>query len=285
MDRSQSPENLPHRRAFVLFLVLKIMYDQGRGFLDTAYQRAEYLDCLAAEPHTKDEIESALGDSRSTVDRAIRELEHWELVHRTVDTYELTLAGVLVLDEIHRLRSRFRSLSKSAPALRAMPTTAGLVGSVFEAATVTLPGDDVVRGPVDEHSRLLDRATSVRTIGSVVLPQLIETYHRRIVTDGMTADVVVSAPVVERLVSGYPDRVVEGLRTNRCQIRQISHEYSFGSVIANTPAGPRLGVLLYGDTEIIGFIETSAAPAIRWAESRFDRVWAAATPIGETISQ
>lgn len=260
------------------------MDDTGRGFLDIAYQRADYLDCLATEPHTKDELESATGDSRSTVDRAIRELEHWELVHRSADAYELTLAGVLVLDEIHRLRTRFRALSKSAPALRSMPTTAGLAGSVFEAASVTLPGDDVVRGPVDEHATLLDRATSVRTIGSVVLPQLIDTYHRRIVTDGMTAEVVVSEPVVERLVSGYQDRVVEGLRTDRCEIRQISHEYSFGSIIADTPTGPRLGVLLYGDSEIIGFIETAAPPAIRWAESRFERIWAAATPIGEAVS-
>lgn len=66
--------------------------------LETALARRDYLERLAEAPAWKRTLIDDLGDSRSTVDRAVETLQDVGLVERTEDGFRTTYAGRVLLD-------------------------------------------------------------------------------------------------------------------------------------------------------------------------------------------
>ncbi|KTG11222.1 hypothetical protein AUR64_04655 [Haloprofundus marisrubri] len=225
----------------------------------------------------KAELVTQLSVSRSTVDRAIRELEGQGLVERTDNGYRRTLAGELVLTEYDSFTSRLDGIVESLDALDTLhPNT--------EFETAFLNGADVVYAekhsphePVTRYGEVVSGANRVRAIGPAVLPQQVEIYHDRITDEGMSAQLALSEAVVERLVSVYDERLQEALSTGRLHIRQTSSTPPYSLVCAEMPTGPKVSALLYGDTGAYAFIGNDSSAAVEWAESVFEKWWTEAT--------
>ena len=71
--------------------------------VDVVERRLDFLERLAAEPLRKHELVDALGHSRSTVNRAIDELEATGLVAGETDGYRTTLSGRLLAEGYREL--------------------------------------------------------------------------------------------------------------------------------------------------------------------------------------
>lgn len=243
------------------------------GFREILNRRSSLLRRIEVSPATKDEIGRSVGLSRATVDRAIRELTEFGLIDGTNGEYRLTTVGAVAIDEFDRFERRLKGLRRATDAINQMPADYPIDGSIFESANIVVPGSNSPRPPVDEFSSLIDRGTRVRTFGSVILPQLVDVYRRRIIDDGIHARIVVTAPILQRLVSGYHDSLHTALKTGRMTIREASRLPPFALVVADTATGRELGMLLYGDPGIRGYIGNDSTEAVRWGERLFQRTW------------
>ncbi|QCJ45619.1 winged helix-turn-helix domain-containing protein [Haloprofundus sp. MHR1] len=227
----------------------------------------------------KSDLVKRLSVSRSTVDRAIRELEGQGLVERTDDGYRRTLAGELVLSEYDCFTSRLGGIVEALDAL-------GTLHPKTEFDTALLDGADVVYAekhsphePVTRHGEVVSRAETVRALAPAVLPQQVQIYHDRLMDGELEAQLALSEAVVERLVTVYDDLLREALSTGRAHIRQTTSDPPYSLVCAETPTGPEVSLLLYGDTGAYVFIGNDSPEAVEWAESMFAEWWAGATPL------
>lgn len=251
----------------------------GRGELIVLLvRRHEMLRTMAKAPRTKDELSTALDLSRSTIDRSIRELETQYLVEPNPNGYMTTVAGQLALEEYDRLDSRLSNFDRFARALSVLPPDAPVDASLLANSEVTLADPTNPHQPIDAYAAVLERATHVRTMVPAVIPQLVDASHRRIVEEELTAQVVLSEAVLERLIAAYTERFQGALDTGRLSVRQ-TEELTYGLSIVEARMGLSVNVLTYTETGAHALIRSIDPAAIQWAEVVFGQGWQAAQPL------
>lgn len=90
--------------------------------VDLVSKRSGYLDALAEGSRTKAELVQGLGDSRSTVNRAVAELVEAGAVEELPGECRLTLAGRLAAETFAEFRARTRGIASAENLLAAMTT-------------------------------------------------------------------------------------------------------------------------------------------------------------------
>lgn len=262
------------------------MADGGGGILDVVLRRSDVLAALDTTWTGKPDLQRALDVSRSTVDRACRELEYWGLVERDGSRFRQSAAGVVAHEEVERFTTRLQGIERVADMLGPLEPEVDppLDGVLFDDAIVVAPDRRSPRRPVDEQTTIVERSSEVRTLGARVLPQLVETYHRRIVEDGMRASIVLHDAIIERLVASYRKELGECLATGRLDLRRSEHRPTYSLALGETADGPAVGLLFYGESETRGFLGTDHPAAVCWARRRFEERWQEAHEIGSLTS-
>lgn len=255
--------------------------------------RSHFL-CRLRRPRQKCELAREIEESRSTIDRALRELENAGLVEREGAGYRTTLAGELALAEYERYTARLDGLTELRAVLDGLPMDEPLDGALFEGAEASLPGQCSPHEPVDALTTFLSEADHARVIGTAVIPKYVDLYYERIVEEDMTAEFVLFEGVVEWVLSRREVEAMEIIRTDGVTVAETTADLSFSLVIteyddtdANDVRHGRsdraVGVMLYEDGSHVGFVHNDACEAVAWAEDLFERVADAAVPLGVPV--
>lgn len=248
-------------------------------------RRGDILRSLADGGARKCELDDELDVSRSTIDRGIRELEALGMVERSDDGYHRTLSGQVACEEYDRFESRVDGMLDAHEILSVMPSDADLDAAVLADAEIVLADRHSPLRPAREQIEIIERATHVRAIASAVLPQHVEAYYEGIVERGMHTEIVLSTPVMRRVVGDHDDKFQESLSTGRIDLRQIDTELPYSLMLANTPDGPVMGMLVYVQEGIKGFVGNDSPRAISWARNRLDDYWSRAEPVPIPIEE
>ncbi|MFC4552911.1 MULTISPECIES: helix-turn-helix transcriptional regulator [Halorussus] len=238
-------------------------------------RRSHYLRHLR-QPRQKRDLVCELDESRSTIDRAVRELERAGFVERGDDGYRTTLAGELALTEHDRHADRVRGLASFRDLLAELPADASLDGSLFEDPEVVLPTPHSPREPVGAIDAVLADADRARTLGGVVVPEFADAYSERVLDGGMTAEFVLTEGVVEWLVSRWREQFRAFLETDGVTAAVTPTERPFSLVLVDGREGTEVGVALHVGGSILGFVRNDTAAAVAWAEETFERARAGA---------
>ncbi|WP_224335734.1 helix-turn-helix transcriptional regulator [Haloprofundus halobius] len=248
-------------------------------------RRGSVLRSLDDDGTPKCQLVDFLDVSRSTVDRGIRELEGLELVERADNGYRRTLAGQLVLSEYDSFVSQLDGIVESLDALDTLSPTTEFDAKVLDGAEIVYAEKYSPHQPVTCHGEVVSRASSVRGLAPTVLPQQVQIYHERIVEGSLEAHLALSDAVVERLVAAYDEELQEALSTGQLHLRQTPVDPPYSLICAETPTGPEISLLLYGDTGAYAFIGNDDPEAVEWAESTFENWWTDAAPLSVRSDQ
>lgn len=276
--------------------------------------RSHFLRCLR-RPRQKCELARELAESRSTIDRALRELEDAGFVEREETGYRTSLAGELALAEYDRYTARLDGLVELQPMIDGLPTDEPLDGAVFEGADASLPDQCSPHEPVEALATFLSQAEHARVFGTAVLPQHVDLYYERIVEEDMTADFVLSEGVVEWLLSRREEQAMGILRAEGVTAAETTTDLSFSFVISergettereessgsgvhhgesdrvggvsgnadSTRPKRSVGVMLYEESSLVGFVHNDAREAVAWADALFERIADEAVSLGVLV--
>jgi predicted transcriptional regulator len=104
-------------------------------------------------------------------------------------------------------------------------------------------------------------------------------YHDRVIDAGMTCSFVATDRVIERAATARPDDLREAVDLGRVALRRTERDDPVTLVLAETPAGPEMGLVVYRDDVPAGFLGNDDPGATRWARALHERLWTAATPV------
>ena len=255
--------------------------DGRRGMTDSptavVARRIDTLRALADGPASTSALVDRVDASRSTVNRAIHELGTLGFVASTPDGTRITPLGRVALAEHDRRTRRTDTLADAAPLFDDVSLDVDPV--VFDDATLVLAGPRAPHRPVERLARLVADATHVSVYATRFLGRHARLAHNRVVDAGMTGSFVVTDGALERAAATCPDDLREATDLGRVAFRRTDREDAVVLVLAETPTGPEMGLVVFHDGVPGGFLGNDDPAATRWARAVHERLWTAATPV------
>jgi predicted transcriptional regulator len=247
---------------------------------DVLATRRRFLDALATEPASKRALEERLDVSRSTVDRAVRDLETWSLVTYADREYHLTPAGRYGRHVHVETADRLDALVDASDVLSALPPETPLDADL-------LAGGEVVRGtprnPDGVVSRLLESIESadvVEGVAPVALTGHVDAFYESSTAGGASVRMLVEAELFDYLANAADDPLGAGAADPDVRLeRAPSVPFEFGLWLADDREA---GVVVYTETGVKAIVVNDAPAAVSWAREQFERVAETATPAAET---
>lgn len=242
-------------------------------------RRSDFLQSLSTSPRDKRDLVDELDYSRSTVDRAVRDLEMHGLVERTDGGYVTTVSGRVSVEQYRRFVETTLDALGVQDLIDQLPPGAGLDGRVLRNAAVDRADDTAPYTPIDQLIDAAERADRLRVLAvSSPEPRFFELVAERSRADELTVDAVVSDALWETLRTQHTDVLTT--------VADVGMAFSVGDV-------PAFDVLLFEEGEattvavvvssdagsVLGVVTNDTVEAVEWAETEFERRRDEAEPV------
>jgi predicted transcriptional regulator len=245
-------------------------------------RRLDTIRALDEGPASTATLVERTGVSRSTVDRALRELSTVGFVASTAAGHRLTQTGRLALSTHRRSTRRIDALAAAAPLFDGVDPSVDVDPAVFDGATLIESTPYAPNRPAEAVGDVVERATHVSVYTGRFLSRHARLYHDRVMESGLTGSFVATDRVIERHAVSHPGEMRAAVESGRIAIRRADRDEPLTLVLAETPDGPEMGLVVYRDGGARGFVGNDSPAATRWARAFHDRLWNAATPFDPT---
>lgn len=238
------------------------------------------LDVLAAleEPRAKRDLLAALDVSRSTLDRAVRELESLDLVARD-EGYHLTVTGRLVLELYRGLLADLDDVAAARELLGSLPRDAPMSPAMLRGAEVAVVDGPSPTSVLDHVFELFERAEQMRVFSvAMSRPDYADRIREHLRTDALAVECIYTPEIVEfgrEERDGFPGFLEE------VPVEPYVHgDLPYALRVATLPEGQAAAITVYDDDWTPqGVLLNETREAYLWADDVFERYRAAADPL------
>ncbi|WP_336036742.1 helix-turn-helix transcriptional regulator [Halobacterium yunchengense] len=177
-------------------------HDVAGAAVRTLLDRRQFLEALLDGPKDKRALVAETDVSRSTVDRAVRDLEAQGLAERANGEYEPTAYGELLAEEFESLVETASVAWELGDLLECLPRDAlGFRLSRLADATVTTPTTANPAAPLERVVELKRGASRVRSMAAGRSPGALDAHEEAAAAGDHTFESVVSVDLVAWLVA------------------------------------------------------------------------------------
>ncbi|WP_424014558.1 MarR family transcriptional regulator [Halorubrum xinjiangense] len=226
-------------------------------------RRLDFLERLAADPLRKHELVDALGHSRSTVNRAIDELEAAGLVAGETDGYRTTVSGRLLATEYREFLTVADDLAAAGDVLDPLGADVDIDPAVLrEAETYRAAAPDPYRPLEVLDEALADADTVAAALPAFPYPRVAERL-RRAAAGGGAVDLALADRAYRHAAERFADDLGAVARRDNCRVAAVD-AVDAGVVAAD---GTALLLTFDGDGTLHGAAASTDPEAVAWAET------------------
>lgn len=229
-------------------------------------RREDVLGLVVEEPRRQAAIADILDVSRSTVTRAITELQELGLVERTGGSYTVTSLGRVVLEGHRRYTSLIRNLFDCEGLLEYIPPEAPFDPFLLSDGACYLVEQGAsfqIRERVNQEFRNADRIVGLGRTRSAKAS--MDIFYEKVIEEGIPAENVLSADLYSHIVD--LDRGEELLSAANMEYA-VHDDIPYGLFILGRGDGRTLVVVVYDESDSMKGVVTSQSPfATAWAET------------------
>lgn len=236
----------------------------SRELVSVLARRRELLAELAAGDREKADLVAACSCSRSTVNRAVRDLETLGVVERREGGYGLTLAGRLLVEGFTDLAGAMADVVGAGDLLEALSPEAPVDARLVRGASVIRSREPAPTRPLDRAVALVESADRVRGFARAVTRPRFPRLLRDRVREGLDAELVYEGRLVDEYLADRTEllgeMVAHGFRAFRVPA------LPFGLLVTEDGEAEHVCVAVYGENaELRGVIYNDSSPAVAWA--------------------
>jgi predicted transcriptional regulator len=235
-------------------------------------QRAGAMEALLAKPRDKRALMDELDVSRSTVDRATRELEALGVVEYMSGELYTTEVGRTAVRAYAAFEERVAGILEAQSVLSVLDPAVG-IDSVILAGAEVVPADDIAPfKPGEKLVGVVRKAEHLRmTSRAHTYPESKDVFHNQIVNEGMTTEIVFRTRMLDYLRTNLEEGLQEILLEDDFE-GYVTDTVPFGLYVAEWADTTKVCVLVYGpDNHYTGLIINDREAAIEWGKQTFDR--------------
>jgi tetratricopeptide (TPR) repeat protein/predicted transcriptional regulator len=253
--------------------------------LELVAEREDILYTLTGGPLAPRDIIDDVDISRSTFNRAIRELDGAGLVDRSEGNCALTLTGQLALDRYRAARREIEGVVAAERALDPLDPDAPVDPTVLVDAETYLADDPTPYRPKERLHEVVRTADRYRA----VLPALDDPRHARllyehVVTDGLPAKIVVTEELADSLADEFPRQLAAMAETDGFDLH-AGDVPAFGLVAAEDGNKTQVALAVFSDQGIHAVVIADTDQAYRWADTLLKGYRDRSTPVTDEFRQ
>lgn len=239
--------------------------------LDVLANRASVLAAVRDVATTKRDLVDELSVSRSTVDRAIRDLETHDLVRRTDGGYRATLTGRLLLSARQEYARRVTDTAAVGDLVSHLPPAADVPLETFATADAYRPDQPDPHRPTTVLRDLANEATHNRgVLVEQATPNATDVVRRRVVEGDLDIEYLISPAMREYLWSEQPQLVAELITDGGVDFYE-TEPLPFDYALLTTPEATHFLVVVYdGRGTLQGVLHSTEEAAVQWGASTFE---------------
>lgn len=259
------------------------MPEDGSSLRDVLNKRSNVLRYLNEKSARKPELVDELSISRSTVDRAIRDLIEVDCVTETEGRYTATRTGLLALTEYEEYVSTIDAIQQSAQLLNHLPESANVEPLLLEGASVTLMKPHAPDHALIPTNQLVENATMMKGLAPVVYRSYLTTLSEQFERDSFNAEIVAETDVISAL-SEFSKTVVDSfVQHESLSLYRTEEKLPYALWLMETPTGTHAGITVYDSGGVAGTIVSDSADAVAWARETYQgyREQAQRVPVSE----
>ena len=240
------------------------------AFLARSETRVGVLRAIEERPRDRRDLATTTDTPRSTLSRTLSELEERGWIERNGQLYELTTAGMLVIEQFVPLLDTVSVLQKLGDAIDLLPldetdlTIHHLADAQFVTPTALNP-----TAPFDYGIERLRKADRFRCVARTAPPRYVEAIHEGVVSERLTAECILDGTYLDDL-------------QDKSGLKERWNEISMGSETVRRSDEPVPFVLLVLDDtvhlwlcdekgESQGLLESENPDVLSWANTTVDR--------------
>jgi len=246
------------------------MEPDGRTLRSVLHKRIDVFRSLGESPASKPELVDRLSSSRSTVDRAIADLEDVDCVESRNGTYSLSATGRFALAEHERYASTTRTIARASELLDGLPESTTLSSAFLDGAEVAVADSHAPSSAATESSQLLERATAMRGLAPTVRKSDVFILNRELDRDDLTIEVVAEPEVVEALAALSDTPISALVARDAFSLYRSPQSLPYALWVMETPEGDHAGVTFRGAGGTTGMVTNDAPDAVAWANETFE---------------
>lgn len=232
---------------------------------DLVARRADVLAALS-EPRTKPEVVAESGRARSTVDRAILELEEADLACREGSTYRRTRTGAMLLAEREDYRDRLDVYYEARPFVDGLEPDDPIDPALLRNADVDVGTETMPEKGVKRNIEIVKEATRVWGVVPRMYDIYTTLYTRRVLEEGMEVRAIYDPETFEVAAEEYDGDFADLTDTGNVEVFVSEGVPSYGISVTDTPDGRVVqGEVDPPDGPRVGLTNDSEA-AVAWVE-------------------
>lgn len=237
-----------------------------REILSIVSKRDEILHAIADGTVTKRQLKERVSVSRSTIDRAIKNLEEKRILKRSGDSYEFTPYGKLIHTEYRRTTDRVSTFTAAKDLLQYLPANQILPPEVFADATLFIaesPNPDSPRTRFEDRIR---RAETVVGLSSTVTSRNMVFFSNQILIDNLKSLIFLKDTAVEHLKKTHPEKLRMIHSVDHAIVQPVEEVPSFSITVIDWTES---WIGIYDEHgHLKGFITTGSPAAVQWSQQQ-----------------
>lgn len=236
------------------------------------HRRANLLATLSTGASEKPELVDELAVSRSTVDRALRELRVHSLVDRTDDGYVATVPGRMAAAEHEAAMSGLTAAHEARDVLDHLPTDAPMDPVFLRDADVQVPRPPAPHHPLEDLGTRVVAADRYRGFASALLEaRYVDEMRNRVLAGDIDLEIIYSTELATYLAEVHTESLQEVLDDDTATM-YVSDEipYELGILGGDSPGA--FVMAIDEDAAFKGLIVNDSPAAIEWAEDLYERI-------------
>jgi predicted transcriptional regulator len=230
-------------------------------------KRTSLLTALADGPTDQRRLRDELGVSRSTVYKALKELEEVGLVEQRAGGYGLTGFGRLAWQRHDAYLARLERLNDAERLLEGLPADRQYPPSLFEHGHIVTTGRNAPERPLERMEARAANTVQLRCLSPVGMPRYLEATHERVEETDQTVTLVTESAALSRLADSY-DRFEAALEEPGLNLKASTEQLPFAVMLFDDD---EIGLFAYDDGSLLGAAFSSDDDAIRWGRTVFER--------------
>ena len=255
--------------------------------IEVVARRRGVLEELTDGPVHKRDLTERIDASRSTVDRAVRELADAGLVERRSGGYAATLVGRFALERFTEYRRESEKIFANEPAVDPLPANCELPLEFVTSTETKVASDPAPYRPMRWVHEQITAADEFRMVLPVLYdPRFLERCYEHAVEQGNPTSLVVDEDVLETANEDFPDQTAEKAACGWFSVK-IGQTSSYGLLLTTCDGETTATAIVFGASlgPIHSVLSTTDPGPVQWAERRFERAHDAARSPDKTPNE
>ena len=246
------------------------------NMLQVVHKRLDILRYVCKQQPPKRELVDAVSKSRPTIDRAIRELEEYNLVRRANGLCKPTFTGRKACALYVDVKDSFDILDDANAELSSLPLDAELSTAIFRGSSVFQPPDHAPYKRIEPMYDDLSEGSSLVAATRVFLPPYVNQILSRGTSGAMDVDLLIHKQIPDALPENQKSTLFECVKSGNTvlKVNQLP-EYSLFLIDDEI-----LYIAVYSDTNHLStVIRNTGHQAIQWTKARISKIKESAIPL------